>query len=101
MNQISDRPSRTDLVARELAFRAQDGLEVTLYWNELDNQLTVVVLDHKIEDAFVIRVQDEPPLDVFHHPFAYAARRVRTTARHSDRPTAISRCDRSLRPGGQ
>lgn len=60
---------------RELAFRAQDGVEVTLFWNAADDRLAVAVLDHRTEDSFVIRIEDESPLDVFHHPFAHAARR--------------------------
>ena len=59
---------------RELAVRAIDGLEVSLRWCGRDGRLTVAVTDAKMADSFELLVgQDENPLDVFNHPFAYAA----------------------------
>ena len=60
---------------RELAFRENDGIEVTLYWNSGDGALSVFVFDERTGDAFALAVGADDPLDVFEHPFAYAARR--------------------------
>jgi hypothetical protein len=59
---------------RELDTRLNDGLQVRLLWCEHDGRLWVAVLDIKTGDAFRVEVHDgERPLDVFHHPYAYAA----------------------------
>lgn len=59
---------------RELDSRFSDGLQVKLLWCEDDDRLWVSVLDTKTRDAFCVEVgEGERPLDVFHHPFAYAS----------------------------
>ena len=59
---------------RELDTRLNDGLQVRLLWCAHDGRLWVAVLDTKAGDAFRVEVRDgERPLDVFHHPYAYAA----------------------------
>jgi hypothetical protein len=59
---------------RELDHRRTDRIGVTLLWREADNQVLVSVADEKTGDQFTIEVRDgERPLDVFHHPYAYAA----------------------------
>jgi hypothetical protein len=59
---------------RELHSRVNDGLHVRLLWSEHDQRLAVAVDDRKTGDAFVVEVRDgDRPLDVFHHPYAYAA----------------------------
>jgi hypothetical protein len=60
---------------RELASRASDGLEVTLFWMQGTNRLVVSVSDKKTGDRFVLPASSENALDVFYHPFAHAARR--------------------------
>jgi hypothetical protein len=61
---------------QELHARQADGIEVRLLWSEDDGRVAVAVADAKTGDAFVIDVRDtDKPLDVFHHPFAYAAPR--------------------------
>ena len=66
----------TETHPRELAFRKQDGLQVTLLWWEADNSLAVSVVDQPGADAFLVPVDGgQKPLDVFRHPFAHAARR--------------------------
>jgi hypothetical protein len=60
---------------RELAYRENDGLAVRLLWEPTDDALTVIVLDSATGEALEIPVGDASPLEVFHHPFAYAARR--------------------------
>jgi len=60
---------------RELAHRENDGLEVSLLWNRDDGSLTVSVVDTRLGTALELPVGDASPLEVFYHPFAYAARR--------------------------
>jgi hypothetical protein len=61
---------------RELHSRVTDGLHVRLFWNPQDDSTTVAVLDTKNGESFQIDVRPgEHALDVFHHPFAYAAQR--------------------------
>jgi hypothetical protein len=67
---------------RELDRRSNHGIEVALLWRKLDDRLIVTLSDARTGSAFEILVRDgERPLDVFHHPYAYAAqRRIDTTA---------------------
>jgi hypothetical protein len=57
----------------ELASRAGDGVEVALLWRKRDNVLTVCVTDSRTGDAFELHAHPENALDVFYHPYAYAA----------------------------
>ena len=58
----------------ELAQRRNDGMEVTMFWDSASDRVTVAVNDRKGGEAFEILVAPgEKALDVFHHPFAYAA----------------------------
>ena len=62
----------------ELAYRNNDSIYVTMFWDSATNAVTVAVTDAKTDDAFEIVVgPGERALDVFHHPFAYAAVRDR------------------------
>jgi hypothetical protein len=59
---------------RELQSRINDGIHVRLLWCERDRRVWVAVTDTKTNEAFSVPVQDgERALDVFHHPYAYAA----------------------------
>lgn len=59
---------------RELDSRMNDGIQVRLLWCEHDGRLWVEVLDTKTGDSFHVEARDgERPVDVFHHPYAYAA----------------------------
>jgi hypothetical protein len=59
---------------RELHSRISDGIHVRLLWHQEDDRVAVVVDDAKTGDVFAIEVrEDERALDVFHHPYAYAA----------------------------
>lgn len=61
-------------VMRELDSRVSDAIRVRLIWCERDDQTFVVVTDHRGGEAFSVQVgEGEHPLDVFHHPYAYAA----------------------------
>lgn len=58
----------------ELAGRSGDGLDVRLLWCPRTNTASVVVRDERLNDEFELVI--EPglnPLDVFEHPYAYAA----------------------------
>jgi hypothetical protein len=64
-----------------------DGIQVRLLWCEHDGRLWVSVLDNKTGDSFALQVRDdERPLDVFHHPYAYAAHQDIDTQTGSERP---------------
>lgn len=61
---------------RELDHRRVDGIDVWLLWNEATGGVVVSVFDVKHGEAFEVPVgAGESALDVFHHPFAYAAHR--------------------------
>ena len=57
----------------ELAYRANDGVEVSLLWSKSCRRLTVVVSDSRAAQSFELTAHPENALDVFHHPYAYAA----------------------------
>jgi hypothetical protein len=56
---------------RELAHRENDGIVVTLWWEDCTNRVEVAVSDG--DDTFALEVRPENALDAFRHPFAYAA----------------------------
>jgi hypothetical protein len=66
----------TDIAQRgtELAYREADGIEVSLLWSPADDSLTVVCSHARTEERFAISAGRDNALDVFHHPYAYAAR---------------------------
>lgn len=57
---------------RELAHRVNDGIEVSLCWNETTNRVTVKVHDARFDEAFELEVDGRRALDAYRHPFAYA-----------------------------
>jgi hypothetical protein len=59
---------------RELAHRASNGIEVSLFWGPASGEVVVEVVDHSSEHFFELTVASECALDAFHHPYAYAAR---------------------------
>ena len=70
---------------RELDHRCNDRIDVSLLWDERADRVTVAVADHKTGARFEIELRDgERALDVFHHPFAYAALRGIDTDLRSD-----------------
>lgn len=78
---------------RELAHRSNDGIDVRLVWDEADDGVLVLVCDTKAGERFQVRVAEgESPLDVFHHPYAYAAWRASS-------PPRLRRRDQSRRTG--
>ena len=72
MNRTTD----TSDTSVELARRRGDGLEITLLWHRQDNRLEVVVADDRSGASFALATGNgREALDVFYHPFAYAAAR--------------------------
>jgi len=57
----------------ELDHRTADGIEVSLLWSPNTNQLLVAVEDSRSGESFQVKAPAEKALDVFRHPFAYAA----------------------------
>jgi hypothetical protein len=58
----------------ELDSRTTDGIEVRLLWNPAQDRVTVTASDVRSGEVLEIAVGDrERALDVFHHPYAYAA----------------------------
>lgn len=55
---------------RELAYRENHGMRVTLLWSEHDGHLLVVVDDVLTDQRFEIDASPEAALHVFNHPFA-------------------------------
>jgi hypothetical protein len=65
----------TATMSQELDRRQNDGVDVSLLWNRATGALTVTVFDSKSGDYFELLAPADNALDVFKHPFAYAARR--------------------------
>ena len=59
----------------ELAHRANDGVEVGLFWHRDADRLVLVVDDARSGDLFQLEVSADEALDAFEHPYAYAAHR--------------------------
>jgi hypothetical protein len=74
---------------RELDSRVTDGIQVRLLWHEGDGRVTVAVDDTKTGEAFEVPVRDgDRALEVFHHPYAYAASHPGSQARAQRNPVA-------------
>jgi hypothetical protein len=63
--------SSTTSIRRELAHRRGNGIDVSLFWHQVGNVLSLEVYDEKTDEFFVIGVPKDRALDAFHHPFAY------------------------------
>jgi len=62
---------------RELSSRSANGVDVALLWRQSDNTAVVVVVDQQVGEVFVLDVhKGDNALDMFHHPYAYAAHRA-------------------------
>jgi hypothetical protein len=59
-------------ISRELAHRSQDGLEVTLLWDALSNDVWIELVDERSENTVEFCVDPRFALDAFHHPYVYA-----------------------------
>jgi hypothetical protein len=73
--------AETSTLIRELDRRVSDGIEVRLLWRPHDEVVLVAVSDARTEESFAIEVREgEKALDVFNHPYAYAASRPKLAA---------------------
>jgi hypothetical protein len=62
------------LKMRELHQRISDGIQIRMLWSEAEGRVIVSVVDGRTGASFTVDVHDgERALDVFHHPYAYAA----------------------------
>ena len=60
----------------ELNSRSENGIAVALLWQQCNNTAIAVVVDHVSSEAFLLDVhENDNALDMFHHPYAYAAHR--------------------------
>jgi hypothetical protein len=59
----------------ELAQREGDGLVVSLMWNRADNALRVSIANAETGEEFELDAHPDNALDIYYHPFAYAAYR--------------------------
>jgi hypothetical protein len=60
----------------ELDYRSGDGVEVALFWVVDTDRAVVVVHDERTSETLELSVlPGECALDVFNHPYAYAAAR--------------------------
>jgi hypothetical protein len=72
--------SKTTDRVRELAHRASEGIDVSLYWNERTNRVTVRVYDARSDEGFELEVDGRRALDVYRHPFGSVEQRDKTIA---------------------
>ena len=56
------------ITLRELAYRAHDGLQVTLLWDEDSNEVSIGVIDARNDSSFWLPVAR--PRSTFNHPYA-------------------------------
>jgi hypothetical protein len=79
-------------LARRLDSRSSDGINVHLLWYPSQDRVSVAVTDTKTGNAFELPVRDgEHALDVFRHPYAYAAWRGVATSAELAHPAVASR----------
>ena len=58
----------------ELDRRINDGIDVRLLWNAEDGRVVVTVDDAKTGESFTVDVRErDKALEVFRHPYAFAA----------------------------
>ena len=57
----------------ELAHRTDNGIDVSLLWSRQTCELVVTVSDLRTDESFTLDAPRHRALDVYHHPFAYAA----------------------------
>lgn len=65
--------NHTYVQLRELAQRANAGIEVRLLWDERNDSIVVSVVDVRVGERLLLDVPRDRALDAFHHPFHYAA----------------------------
>jgi hypothetical protein len=56
---------------RELAHRSNDGLDVTLLWHPVTNDLVVRAWDQHDNTRFEVHPNPENALEAYYHPYGY------------------------------
>jgi hypothetical protein len=79
-----ERHEPDDDTPRELAHRAGDGIDVSLWWSQRTNRVTVKVYDARFDEGFELEVDGRKALDAYCHPFAYAAAQTKNRTLPSD-----------------
>jgi hypothetical protein len=74
---------------RELAHRASDGIEVTLFWTKPSDRVTIAVLDTRSGEILEFDVAGSTALDAFNHPYAHA--HAASSHTHPEDPTCSTR----------
>lgn len=74
MHELDPEIGALDPAIRELDHRFNDGIEVTLRWNERTNRVSVSVQDEKLDESFELDVNPEDALAAFRHPYTYSSR---------------------------
>jgi len=70
-----------DHTPKELVSRHSGTTEVALLWSKRTHRAAVTVLDEATGEGFELPVGErDDPLELFNHPFAYAAARGLATA---------------------
>jgi len=64
----------------ELAHRESGGTHIALLWSKEDATVTVSVVGSGPDDSFELEAAESSALDVFYHPYAYAALREPASA---------------------
>jgi hypothetical protein len=74
----------------ELAHRESGSTRIALLWSKEDATLTVSVVGSCPDDSFELEAAEATALDVFYHPYAYAALRkaASDSPEHVERPRA-------------
>jgi hypothetical protein len=81
MRPKTDDPHGGLEVPTELAHRTADGVDVLLLWVRNDDDLRIVVDDVRTGESFELSAGDgRQALELFYHPFAYAARGTHRSA---------------------
>jgi hypothetical protein len=77
--------SPTTFRRRALAHRVNAAIHVSLYWDTVDDAVTLEVYDAMSETSFQLDVPRDRALDAFRHPYAYLAS---SRSREPDEPVA-------------
>ena len=74
----------------ELAHRESGSTHIALLWSKENATLTVSVVGSSPDDSFEVEAAEATALDVFYHPYAYAALRgaVSESPEQEERPRA-------------
>ena len=69
-------PALAVIFRRELASRVNGGLEITLYWDVLENTTSIDIHQSATDETISVPVPAERALEAFHHPFVHLALRA-------------------------